>query len=240
MTLQQTAPGVQITDYTYRDYPESDGKPMAETDVHRDQMVYLIEALKARYRERNDVYVAGNLLLYYEEGDVHSRVAPDVMVVFGAARRQRRTYRLWEEGLSPTVVFEISSRSTRSEDLWQKRGLYEFLGVKEYFLYDPVREYLEPPLQGYRLVEGHFQALTAEQSDRHEWRLYSEQLGLALVTEQRVLLRLYDPDTGEKLLTPLEAQLKASKEAEQRQRAEEAESRIAELEAELARLRGEE
>jgi Uma2 family endonuclease len=239
MALQQTAPGVQIT-YSEIEYPETDGKPMAETDVHRDQMVYLIEALKAHYRDRDDVYVAGNLLLYYEEGDIHSRVAPDVMVVFDVARRQRRTYRLWEEGPAPSVVFEISSRSTRSEDLWQKRGLYEFLGVAEYFLYDPIHEYLEPPLQGYRLVDGHFQALAAEQVDRNEWRLFSEQLGLVLLTEYNVLLRLYDPATGEKLLTPLEAQIQARKEAEQRRRAEQAENRIAELEAELARLRGEE
>jgi Uma2 family endonuclease len=129
-------------------------------------MVYLIEALKAYYRERDDVYVAGNLLLYYEEGDVQSRVAPDVMVVFGVVPRQRRTYRLWAEGPSPAVVFEVTSGSTRSDDLWQKRGLYEFLGVKEYFLYDPVHEYLEPPLQGYRLVDGHFQALAAEELGR--------------------------------------------------------------------------
>jgi Uma2 family endonuclease len=237
MALSHTTPGIHISDYSYPDYPQSDDKPIAETDVHRDQMVYLIEALKAYYRDRDDVYVAGNLLLYYEEGDVQSRVAPDVMVIFGVVPRQRRTYRLWEEGPSPAVVFEVTSRSTRSDDLWQKRGLYEFLGVKEYFLYDPVHEYLEPPLQGYRLVDGHFQALAAEQLGRHEWRLHSQQLGLELRSEFNLLLRLYDLETHEKLLTPLEAQLKAYQESERRQQAE---ARIAELEAELARLRGEE
>lgn len=73
------------------DYPSSDGEPMAETDLHRDEMVALIEALKRRYADRPDAYVAGNLLVYYEEGNPSARFTPDVMVVLGAAKRQRRT-----------------------------------------------------------------------------------------------------------------------------------------------------
>ena len=48
------------------------------------------------------------------------------------------------------MVFEITSRGTRLEDLGTKRALYAMLGVREYFLYDPLGEYLQPPLQGYR------------------------------------------------------------------------------------------
>ena len=215
-------------------YPESDGEPMAETDVHIKALIYLREALRDFYRDDPQVYVASNLFLYYEEGDPLSRVAPDVFVVFGVPRRDRRIYRLWAEGKGPDVVIEISSRSTRREDLWEKRGLYEYLGVKEYFLFDPLREYLEPPLQGYRLAGSLYHRLEPEPAGQGEWRLFSQQLGLELCTEGD-LLRLYDPQTGEKLLTPLEAQEKARREAQRRRQMEE---ELARLRAELARLKG--
>src|SRR5438045_3668583 len=48
----------------YRDeedlYPSSDGKPMAETELHRDLMIYSIEALKVRYAEDPNTQVSGN------------------------------------------------------------------------------------------------------------------------------------------------------------------------------------
>ena len=138
-------------------YPESDGKPMAETDVHIDALIYLRETLKAYFTADPRVYVAGNMLLYYEEGNPAACVAPDVFVVRGVTKRERRTYKIWEEEQPPTVVFEITSRGTRLEDLGTKRALYAELGVQEYFLYDPLGEYLRPPLQGYRLACASFQ-----------------------------------------------------------------------------------
>jgi Uma2 family endonuclease len=135
-------------------YPESDGKPMGETDVHTDALIYLREAQRDYFREDPQVYVAGNMLLYYEEGNPAALVAPDVFVVHGVAKGERRTYRLWDEGQPPRVVFEITLRGTRLEDLGTKRAVYAMLGVQEYVLYDPLGEYLRPPLQGYRLQEG--------------------------------------------------------------------------------------
>src|SRR5262249_33337587 len=126
-------------------YPEADGKPMAETDIHIDALIYLREALKDYFRDALQVYVAVNMLLYYEEGNPAACVALDVFVVQGVAKRERRTYRLWEAGQPPTGVFEITSRGSRLEDLGTKRALYAMLGVREYFLYDPLGEYLRPP-----------------------------------------------------------------------------------------------
>jgi Uma2 family endonuclease len=223
-------------------YPESDGKPMAESDTHRKQMVYLIEALDDYFRDDPQVYVAGNLFLYYEEGDPHQVVAPDVFVVKGVPKGDRRTYKLWEEeNKGPQVVFEVTSQSTRKEDLGPKKGTYEMLGVREYFLFDPLGEYLEPPLVRYWLEEGGYRREAGEQ-------LVSEVLGLELQVEGERLW-LYDLETGEKLLSPLEAQAARRAEAAARQEAEaraereaaarrEAEEELARLRAELARLRG--
>ena len=44
-------------------------------------------------------------------------VAPDVFVVIGVAKKKREYYLTWEEGKNPTVVIEITSSSTRQEDI---------------------------------------------------------------------------------------------------------------------------
>ena len=133
------------------DYPESDGKPMAETDVHRDLMMDLIEALKMWFQHDPEVYVSGNIMLYYEQGKPPKSVSPDVLFVRGIEKKQRHTYKLWEEGRMPDVVFEISSRKTWGDDWHVKFQLYARLGVKEYFLFDPEYDYLPEPLIAFRL-----------------------------------------------------------------------------------------
>ncbi len=218
-------------------YPETDGKPMGETDVHIDALIYLREALRDHFRDAPQVYVAGNMFLYYEEGNPTACVAPDVFVVQGVGKHERRTYRLWEEGRPPAVVFEITSRGTRLEDLGTKRVVYAMLGVQEYFLYDPLGEYLRPPLQGYRLHEGEYQRMLPA----GEEELTSQVLGLELRVEAG-RLRVVDVATGERLLTPAELHAARRSEATARQAAEvratEVEAELERLRAELARLRG--
>jgi Uma2 family endonuclease len=143
-------------------YPESDGRPMAETDLHRREMMDLIEALDDYFAGSPDVYVSGNLLLYYVQGDATKSVAPDVFVVRGVPKGNRRVYKLWEEGRVPILVVEVTSESSRREDQGKKRDLYERLGVEEYFLHDPLEEYLDPPLRGFRLEGGLYRPIEPE------------------------------------------------------------------------------
>ena len=205
-------------------YPDSDGKPMAETDLHREEMYDLIKALDRRYREAPDVYVSGNLFLYYVKGDPRAVVAPDVFLVKGVPKKSRRVYKLWEEGRPPSLVIELTSDSSRDEDLSKKKSCYERLGVEEYFLHDPYQDYLNPPLQGFRLANGRYQRIPPEA----DGSLRSLATGLLLRTEGKKL-RLVDAATGKPLAwsEELDAQLdqeKASRSA---------------LEQELDRLRSE-
>src|SRR5438874_1585552 len=125
-------------------YPTSDGKPMAETDWHRDLMVMLIETLKAFYRDSPRTYVSGNLLIFYEQGNKRRHVSPDVFVVKGVPKHDRPNYLVWEEGKGPDLVIELTSSSTRREDVKKKFDLYQnTLKVKEYFLFDPLGDYLD-------------------------------------------------------------------------------------------------
>ncbi len=130
-------------------YPESDGKPIAETDTHINLLTYLREALLDYFRDDPNVYVAGNLFVYYEKGDPDGVVAPDVFVAKGVQKHDRRIYQVWKEGKGPDVVVELTSRGTRQKDLGPKKGTYEMLGVQEYFIFDPLVEYPQPPLVGF-------------------------------------------------------------------------------------------
>lgn len=177
-------------------YPTSDGKPMAETDWHRDLMLQLIETLKVRYEADPTAYVSGNLLVFYDRGNKRRHVAPDVFVVFGVRKARRPNYLVWEEGKGPDVVVELTSSSTRAEDTRTKRALYlNTLGVREYFLFDPFEDYLDPSMQGFRRVAGEFRPIRPK--DR---RLPSRLLGLHL-ERQNEWLRLWDPRTGTLLPT---------------------------------------
>src|SRR5437868_2476736 len=144
-------------------YPESDGQPMGETELHRDEIVYLIEAFKKHYQDEANVYVGGNLFLYYRRGDPRDVICPDVMVVQGVPKLPlRRTYRLWEEGEAPCLVIEVRSDSTEGNDFNSKKALYESLGIEEYILYDPLAV-RKPQIQAFRLAyDGLYQPMDPE------------------------------------------------------------------------------
>ena len=81
------------------DYPESDGKPMAETPIHWHATVDAAQPLQEFYRDRADVYVGSDMMMYYREGDIRACVSPDVFVAFEAPKLpERRVWRTWVEG----------------------------------------------------------------------------------------------------------------------------------------------
>ena len=220
------------------EYPSSDGRPVAESDHQFIPLTYAANRLREHFRDREDVYVAGNLLIYYEEGNLNACVAPDVFVVLGAARGKRSNYRLWEERKIPDFVLEVTSRSTRYEDQGKKRRLYQRLGVREYWQYDPTGDYLEPPLQGLELRAGRYRPLPRRELADGTVVLASEALGLELRLTDRGL-RFHDPVTGHDLPDLAETDAAWRRAEQARQEAEtrlaQADRRIAELEALLRR-----
>ncbi|MBI4515813.1 MAG: Uma2 family endonuclease [Deltaproteobacteria bacterium] len=207
------------------EYPERDGKPVGETDFHIAVIFYLRQALALHLRDQPNMYVAANMFLYYEEGNPQAVVCPDVFVVRGVPKRKRRTFKTWEEGAGPCVVIEVTSLSSRIEDLGNKRALYEMLGVREYFLYDPMGEYLRPALRGFRRVGEQFRELKPAANGA----LRSLELALILRAEGDSL-RLIDSVTGEKL-PGLDEAVDLARAA---QRRAEAEAKRAETEAKRA------
>lgn len=213
-------------------YPCSDGKPVAETFVHLYAMLVTIEVL-TQYLQGQQATVLGNQFMYYAQGFPKLRVAPDTMVIFGVEPGARDNYKIWDEGEVPTVIFEMTSKGTRSQDEVFKKMLYAQLGVKEYWLFDPKNEWLEPALQGYRLRMGPEEAYYEFISDG-----ICEPLKLRLEHEGQ-LIGFYRQDTGERLLIPSELAVALKQEALARQQAEsqaESERQRAESERQRAEL----
>ncbi|MCC6443118.1 MAG: Uma2 family endonuclease [Armatimonadetes bacterium] len=223
----------EITDI----YPETDGEPMGETEIHVIATLDLYQSLLHFFRDRQDIYVAADMFLYYEEGNVRARKAPDVMVVRGVEKRRRRTFKTWEELASPCVVFEVTSRSTWVEDTLNKSVLYAGLGVSEYFLFDPLQEYLGQSLLGLRLDGRTYIPIEA----REDGTLESLELGVWLKPEDD-LLRVIDPATGE-TVPSLEEAVQAARQESYRATLEarraDAEAERAEAEAERAEAEAE-
>ncbi len=239
------------------DYPSSDGEPMAETDLHRDLLLEATARLIQHFALDPNVYVSGNLLVYYQEGKPQVCLSPDCFVAFGIEKGRRNTFKTWVEGVYPAVVFEFTSRSTSDNDIGKKFAIYQDVWkVSEYFLYDPYEEYLNPPLQGFRRDDrGKLRPIPPDA----DGGVFSSRLNLTIFRDG-LTLAYRDEATG-KLLTDANGNL-ARVEAEARAKAEarladeaaarrdaervardsqrvarEAEARLADALAELAHLR---
>ena len=202
------------------DYPDADGLPMAESEFQFWPILYAGSALAHHYRRRDDVYVVGNLLVYYEKasGDESAKsLSPDLMVVFGAPKHVRSSYLLWEEPKAPDFVLEIASSSTYRSDQGSKRATYAAIGVSEYWLYDPTGDYLVPRLQGYHLGGVDDERLPITQRSDGALTGYSEVLALELRLYPDDRFRFYEPASGRDLLS-LDEEAQAREETEARLR----------------------
>jgi Uma2 family endonuclease len=129
--------------------PDSDGKPMAD-NTKQFRWIQTIEGnLEALFRDREDVFVAGDNLWYPVEGEPTIRQAPDVYVVFGRPKGDRGSYIQHLEGGVPlTVVFEILSPGNTRQEMGEKLAFYDEYGVEEYYVYDPDDDKLTVYLRG--------------------------------------------------------------------------------------------
>ena len=217
-------------------YPIEDGEPLAESYDHVYVILTTLAVLK-QYLAGRQATVLADQFLYYSQGFPNLRIAPDVMVIFEVEPGGRDNYKIWEEGQVPSVIFEITSPGTKAQDTGFKKTLYEQLGVKEYWLFDPRGEWIKEKMRGYRLQGESYELITNSRS---------EALGLRLEVEDK-LIGFYREDTGEKLLIPeelwsalQEAQIIAETERQradrERQRADRERQRAEQLATQLRAL----
>ncbi len=192
-------------------------EPQLESDLHCEQIDSLIRLIRWLFRpgtdrSRTDVYVAGNLTIYYSPNQKKSEFfrGPDIFVVLGTSPEPRRSWTVWEEeNRYPNVIIELLSPSTAQVDRTEKKSIYQSIWqVPDYFWFDPDR--LE--FRGFSLVEGSYQPIVPTS----EGWLWSQELGVYLgISNDR--LRLFSFD-GQMIPFP---------EEDAEQRAERAEAKLA-------------
>src|SRR5712691_3468841 len=160
---------------TEDELPYDDGMPM-ETQRHASQMQLLIDPLRLYWEDRQNVYVGGNMFIYFSLAQVRNQGfrGPDFFAVLDVSKRERKSWVVWEEGKGPDVVIELLSESTAAQDKGEKKEIYQnCLRVPEYFWFDP----FTAEWAGFGLRDGRYEPIEVDAQEQ----LISQQLGLALV-----------------------------------------------------------
>lgn len=218
------------------DLPCDDGQPL-ETARHRLAMNLLIDSISHYWRDRNDVYVGGNMFIYYSSQQARNQDfrGPDFYAVFDVdGTVSRKSWVVWEEnGRYPDVIIELMSPSTARVDRNEKKQIYQrIFRTADYFVFDP---YDENSLQGWHLVGNEYIPI---EKQNNGW-MWSESLGLWLGTwwgkilqEETHWLRFYTPEKTLVLLDHEEARQEAQ---QAKQEAETAKQETRELAEKLKR-----
>jgi Uma2 family endonuclease len=195
-------------------YPEQREDDMGETSIHITLIANFLNILKLFFKEREDVFLSGNMNLYYEEKNPNKWYAPDLLIAFGVPNHERSSYQVWKENVFPQVIFEIASEQTWDNDVGKKYKDYERFGVEEYYILDPEFAYLPAPMLAF-----HHQGERLLSVPTFEDKIFSPRLGLEIVRTENNF-RLFNPTANEYLRT-----------------LEEAEEELARLRAEIERLK---
>ncbi len=167
------------------DYPSNDGQPMSENTLQFEWIVALKGSLDRVFRDDPNVFVAGDLLWYPEQGNNKLRTAPDAMVALGRPKGYRSSYMQWVEGnIAPQVAFEVLSPGNRAGEMTRKYEFYNKYGVEEYYLIDPD----EHTVDGWTRRSGVLEAVESIDG----WT--SPLLGVRFQVNEGELVKLYQPD----------------------------------------------
>jgi Uma2 family endonuclease len=222
----------QLQSPTQKDiiYPDSDGQPMADNTKQFELIVLIKKNLDVLFANDPNVFVAGDLLWYPIEGDNKTKIAPDVMVVFGRPKGDRGSYQQWQEdNIPPQVVFEILSPGNSLKEMAKKLQFYDRYGVEEYYLYDPDKV----DLTGWLRSEDGLEVI----EEMAGW--VSPRLGIRFELSEGELV-IYRPD-GERFATYVELAQRVEQERQEKeqaqQQAQQERQRAEQAEAELQTLR---
>ncbi|WP_164019889.1 Uma2 family endonuclease [Pyxidicoccus trucidator] len=234
-------------DNPHAEFPISEAT-QPEGDAHYDARSRTREVLGSFFsRLGRKVYLACELPVDYPGEPMF---APDVIAVVDVEPHSRMRWTVSAEGKGVDLALEVHVAGERRKDLERNVERYARLGIREYFVFDLGRL----RLNGWRLVEGlrAYRPILPQRGTYHsdvldlELQVGEEQLrfykgGAALPNAQEVIARL-ERLVGQREASCAELQQQLVEEArlraEESQRREDAERRLAEALAELERLRG--
>lgn len=206
-------------------HPEENDQ-VTHSDAHQRRRRYLCNVLEARFVHDPHTVILDDVRVKWDLPELKPH-GPDIMVIRGVReRRNWSTFDVAAEGVRPTLIVEITSPETRAMDLTFKLDEYDLAGVPLYIIVDTVQRRGQEVLRllGYQQTEAAYGVLAPDA----QGRLFLEPLGIALGVADNELA-CYD-EAGNLLGDYLA--IDAARLA--------AEQRVAQLEAELRRLHGEE
>ena len=243
-------------------YPQEDDF-VVNNQAHHDDRDYLMAVFKARVEGRPGLRVLGDHLINFQTPAVKKNLGPDVILFNGEPRAwnpKKAVFPVKTMKARPTLVIEITSPTTRRKDLTDKPKLFFAAGVPVFVLIDLPYGGGKHPGGIVAFQAGHdgYEPLPAEPDDR----VWLEVVEIFLAAEdERVVC--YDRD-GRRIedylglartATAAQAEAVAEKARADREkarakreksradaekaRADAAARKMADLEAELRRLRGE-
>lgn len=214
----------------FDDLPDDTEETLLGSSNHQGAIVGAYDGLQICAQRRGLPWFVGNqlTLLIHQEGREQSRrIAPDLMVYPTLAIAEPITIAVALHG-PPTLAIEIASPSTGMDNDVNllrsdaKPQLYAGIGVEEYLVFDPTLEMLDAPIWAQHRGPDGFTPWLADADGR-----WHSTLGVSFAP-QGALLRVYDHEGH---LVPLSTEFDAMLTAQ--------DQRLAELEVELRRLRGE-
>ncbi len=170
---------------TQDELPYDDGVPM-ESERHRLQKELLINSLAPWLEQHGGGYVSGNMFIHFSRQQLQNNgfKGPDVFVVRGVSRVERKSWVVWKEDRSPGIVIELLSEGTASIDKGEKKTIYQNqLKVGEYYWFDPFNS---EDFVGWALEQGVYRKKALDVKNR----LICQQLELALVRWEGVFNRV--------------------------------------------------
>lgn len=157
---------------TYDDllHPEEEDF-IVQSHFHNRRCTYLCDVFRERVeRDVTAVVLCDNRVAWdVPELKAHG---PDIMVILGVRERHTRhnwtTFDVGDEGVRPALIVEVTSWSTRPNDLGIKRSHYEAAGVPLYIIVDGLDDQGHDSLRllGYALTPSGYQPMQPDEDGR--------------------------------------------------------------------------
>ncbi len=199
------------------EWPRSD--EMAVVPRHVVILRYLYGALSALLRRRGRPFAVNQEIgLHFVDADGQAQRCDPDLIIMPFPNTGKGSLRRRDMPCPPDCVIEVASPSTKNKDLETKKDWYAGMGVREYWILDPVDSddpahfehgLLLPdgPLTGWRLEQGRYEPLdTFWDAATRAWSAYSPTLDCDILLSQELHreetdggYRILDPETGEPL-----------------------------------------
>ncbi|CAN5164700.1 hypothetical protein BH23ACT9_BH23ACT9_36910 [soil metagenome] len=138
MTPSTTAPYVPVTDEHGVLLLRPEFETVPEATEHARLVDLLQAGLNRRFAQRQDVAVHERLAWFPDAEDTRIRLDPDIMVVIGRPKADRRSYKAWaEDHVPPAVLIEVKSQDDGSAEYARRLARAHEHGVTEAVLIDP-------------------------------------------------------------------------------------------------------